>query len=453
MPPTAPSCQSKSPGPGTGQVGVDVVLMQSQQLINDLQRMQDQKRREEERKKLVEQMAEQRRLAEERRKQEVERRKQEEERRRKEAEQTATMWQADFRRLLDTADEKSKAAAAKAPAVLEANGASDDQILGASADFEAALMEFRHAMKACTTFMVGKHRQLQGLTEHSRFSANALLQRMGRADRSVEPLVARVRKRKQEAQDARDKEARRVAAIREAKRQEELFKKFDRDGDGRLRVQDIVDLVKEEHGFELTPERVEGIRKSEAYDSESGVPWSKFAQLKLLIGIAREEFRAKQRKEELERKKALADAQTARVRENTAGVTEALSGIEAEVSKAEELARPLSVMRGGRSHLLPDQVESQATAVETAVSAARDFLAAAREQSQRLGGEENTALEPDPGRLAEAESKKLQLRLDWLEVRLGKAAAASKAVWDRILLQQRKALLLQEVSAAERAGV
>lgn len=436
----------------TGQVGVDAVLMQSQQLINDLQRMQDQKRREEDQKRLEEQMAEQRRLAEERRKQDEERRKQDEERRRKEAEEAAQIWQEDFRQLLDTADEKRKAAEAKVPAVLEVNGASDEQIIGAASDFEAALLDLRHAMKACTTFMVGKHRQLQGITEHSRCSANALLQRMGKADRNVEPLVARVRKRKQEAQDSRDKEARRIAAIKEAKRQEELFKKYDRDGDGRLRAQDIVELVKEEHGFELTPERLEGIRKSEAYDSDSGVPWSKFAQLKLLIGIAREEFRAKQRKEELERKKVLADMQTARVRENTAGVTEALAGIEGEVSKAEELAKPLSIMRGGRSQLPPDQLESRAAAVETAVDAAKDFLAAAREQSQRLGGEENNALEPDPGRLAVAESKKLQLRLDWLEVRLGKAGAASKAVRDRILLQQRKALLLQEVQAAERAA-
>merc|ERR1719472_224569 len=87
--------------------------------------------------------------------------------------------------------------------------------------------------------------------------------------------------------------------------------------------------------------------------------------------------------EEAARRKKLAIEQTAQVLEGIKVVETAMSGIEAEVAKAEQKAKPLGITRG-RAALNADRIHEVADEVDVAVEAGRDFLAAAKDQASSM---------------------------------------------------------------------
>lgn len=382
-----------------------------------------------------------------------EQRKREEDQRNEEMEATAKLLHVELGELVDIAESQGNKAMEIAERIYdESNRKSmiDSDIIAVADEFENLRVSTLAALKSCSTFMGGKHRLLVGITETTKRAASEFIARIGKTERGLTVANSKVKAARAAAQQRRDQEARRQAAIKEAQRQEELFKQYDSDGDGKLSADDIIALCAEEYSFELSEERLQGIKRSEAYKNTDGVPFPKFSQLRTLIGIARGEVLAKERKAEAERRKQLAAEQCIVVKKNAATVNECMAGIEAEVSKAEQKAGPLALVRTRTS--FPATLDSAIHDVDVAIEAARDFLAAAQEQLQCLGGDKDIALEAEAVKKAALYTQQINVRLRAFEARLARAAALAKTARERIELHQRKEALLREANAALVAG-
>lgn len=156
---------------------------------------------------------------------------------------------------------------------------------------------------------------------------------------------------------------------------------------------------------------------------------------------------SKQRKEEAERKRVIAAGQIEVVKKKAAAVNECMAGIEAEVSKAEQKAVPLGAIRGRAP--IPANIEVTISDVDTAIDAARDFLAAAQEQVDKIGGETGASLESEAQKVLVQTSQQINLKLKHFENRVTRAASVAKAAREKVELQQRKEALLREATAMQ----
>merc|ERR1712032_423779 len=120
-----------------------------------------------------------------------------------------------------------------------------------------------------------------------------------------------------------------------------------------------------------------------------------------------------------------------------------MSGIEAEVTKAEHKALPLVALQRTRA-AVPPNIEATLDIVETAIDAARDFLAVAQEQLDKL---KDTGLETEAQRMMQQQTQSITLRMKHFESRLTRTAQVTKATRDKVLLQQKKEALLREAAA------
>lgn len=447
------------------------------QLQNETDRLRDERLRMEEERQQLEAVMEQRRLQEEERKQheeqmellrieaeeqrkiEAERRKQEEEKRKEEAEATAKSLQAELEELVSSAEFLTKGVSERS-ATLDAN-TDDDDVIRTCEELESEMIDARAALKMCQEFMGLKHLGLIGASEETRKNAQKFRMRVQDMNRLVERETTKVGARKKKAIQSKEAEARRIAAVKAEEKQQHLFKHYDVDSDEKLNALEMMEFVKGEYDFEFPLEKAESILKQDAFAGLGGVPYSKFPHLKMLIGIARNEALAKKRKiekeekdkaeaEEKERRQKLAIEQTAQVLAGVKIVETAMSGIEGEVARAEEKGRPLAFSRG-RQQLPLGMIEERADEVDVAVDAARDFLAAAKEQASSMAGVPNDKLEPSviPGC---APARQLFFRLDYMEKRLQAVTKTAQAARDRVILAQKKADLMRQASEAAAAA-
>lgn len=441
------------------------------QLQNETERLrQERLKMEEERKQLEEMMAQREREEEERkrleelrieqeaaRKLEEERRKEEAERKKVLAEELAATLQAELETLVSAAETLTNSVTEKV-AIVEAE-TDDDEIIRSCEELEAELKDSKGSLKMCSDFIGLKHLGLIGAVEETRQKAIKFRVRTQELSRNAERDAQKVGARKKKAIASKEAEARRVAAVKAAEKQENMFKQYDVDGDGKLNAVEMMEFVKGEYDFEFPLDKAEAILKQDAFTGQAGVPYAKFPHLKMLIGIARNEAMARKRKIEkdekekadkadAERRRLLAIKQTAQVLEGVKIVETAMSGIEAEVVKAEEKAKPLQGTGGrGRQPFSHDMIQDRADEVEQAVDAARDFLAAAKDQASSMAGVPNDKLEPTviPGC---APARQLFFRLEYMEKRLALASKAACAARDRVILAQKKAQLMREAQEA-----
>jgi len=211
---------------------------------------------------------------------------------------------------------------------------------------------------------------------------------------------------------------------------------------------DIILLCREEYDFELQPARLSAIKKSECYKHKDGVEYEKFAMLRKLIDIAKAEILARQRQEELAKRKKNAVAQMAVIDKNFKTASEFLPGIDGEVVKAERRSLPLNMVLT-RKIFLANDVEAAISEVDTATEAARDFIAAVQEQMQNLGAvvAKKEPLEAEAQALIARHQKLVGFKLTAWHTRLAKAEGVSKALKGKIELQQRKEALMRQANA------
>jgi hypothetical protein len=427
--------------------------LREEQLREEQERQQaEQRRLQEEARKKAEEEAERMRIEQE---EAAEKKRQEEERKKAEAEETAKKLHEELAELVSTAEELVKALGEKSKEMeTEKN---DDEVLRNCDELDAEIKDAKNAVKMCSEFISLKHLGLVGASEETRQKTTKVRSSVQEAGRTVEREAGKVNLRRRKAVSNKEAEARRIAAVKAAEKQESMFKQYDVDADGKLDASEIMEFVKGEYDFEFPLEKAEGLLKQDAFAGLGGVTYAKFPHLKMLIGIARNEAMAKKRKlekeakdkadaEEAARRKKLAIAQTAQVLEGIKVVETAMSGIEAEVAKAEQKAKPLGITRG-RAALNADRIHEVADEVEVAVEAGRDFLAAAKDQASSMAGVPNDKLEPSviPGC---APARQLFFRLDYMEKRLAAAAKAAQTARDRVILAQKKAQLMREAQEA-----
>jgi len=342
------------------------------------------------------------------RRKEEEERKAAEEKRKAEANEAASLLQAELSPLVDIAELEQGKASDKAEFADKSKDWADDDVIKAADAFGKAAVAAREAVKACKDFMVGKHGKLMGADQACRDAGNALLKRMSGAERALETSSRRVTTRRGEATASKDRAARKVAAEKAGQKQEGLFQKYDRDGDGLLSPDEVGQFIRGECNFDMEKGVVEKILGSPPFAGTKGVTRDKFSRLRLQVGIA--------------------------------AVEQTLGSIELEVVKAEKKSAALNAHR---ARMPLDKALELTEVVESAVEAARDFLAAAREQVQCLAG-----FEPEVQRQAGVEAARLNSRLTSFDSRLARQAGSTKAIRDKLLFQQKKAELMRQAEAA-----
>jgi len=422
------------------------ILDQQQRSLKEIQEMEQKRKNEEEIRKREEDLRQQ---AEEMRKQQEEIRRLEEENRIEEAETQAKLMHIELERLVEAAERECERAAAIAESIVSEQARKtlrDEDIIRVAAEFDTGRATAQAALKVCSTFTAGRHRQLMGAREETKKAASEFIQRIGKADRGLSMTAGRVNAARNPAKQRIEAEARRKAALEEAKRQEEMFKRFDSNHDGRLSLDDIIALCKGEYHFDLQPERIEAIKKSDAFKPD-GVPFSKFAVLRTMIGIALGEAQAKKRKEEALARKLRSERQCAQVEQDAKMIHECIGGIETEVRKAEMKAGPLMAYTAPKSNIAWAAVEAAAGDVDIAIGAAKDFIAAAKEKLQAMVGDAaQPELEAEAQRLAARHSQLVGVKLQRIEARLARPESLLAAARQKIELQQRKDALLRQAS-------
>jgi len=393
-----------------------------------------------------------RQQAESLRRQQAELRKLEEEAKREAVEAEALQFQADLSDMLVAAERENEAMSKAVEPILDdakRRLLADEALVKAFVeDFEPLRSKLTDTLKDINAFMTGKHKAISGLNEECRKTAASLMQRISRLERGLSNAVGRASAHRLAALGRLEAEAKRQATIAEAKRQEDLFKKYDSDDDGLLLEHDIILLCREEYDFELQPARLSAIKKSECYKHKDGVEYEKFAMLRKLIDIAKAEVLARQRQEEMAKRKKNAVAQMAVIDKNFKTASEFLPGIDGEVVKAERRSLPLNMVLT-RKIFLANDVEAAISEVDTATEAARDFIAAVQEQMQNLGAEvaKKEPLEAEAQALIARHQKLVGFKLTAWHTRLAKAEGVSKALKGKIELQQRKEALMRQANA------
>eukprot|EP00434_Breviolum_minutum_P040504 symbB.v1.2.035994.t2/scaffold4973.1/size32221/1 len=297
-------------------------------------------------------------------------------------EMLARSLQAELESLLAVAEEEVAAvrklqdAMTAAQRRVDVGEAEADQVLiNACSDFDDPGQRALQATLRCTKLLDNNVKQIHGPTEELKQRSAKLASQARQLRSALDQLLDKVRLAKMAAVQRVEKEARRVAAEKEAKRQEAIFEQYDQDHDGVLRAEEITAYVKGEHHFDLAEEKLHQILQI----SPGGVSKQHFSRLRSQIAVVWSEILQKQRKERSEK-------QLSKLRQAVTEIQSALSGVEAEVVKAETQVRTLPPMMK-RAGMMMHQLSERTDAAETAIDAARDFLAAAKEQVLALDKE------------------------------------------------------------------
>jgi len=269
----------------------------------------------------------------------------------------------------------------------------DEEVLILVGKSEALYAETQTAHKACIDFILSRKMNVRNVGQE----VPHILHRVGTSSKDAQTTIQVAKTAGQKAQDNKDAAARKAAAKRSQEKQESLWNKYDKDNDGVWGRDDIICYVKEEYAFDMTDERVTKILQDLAPGS-NGVPKDKFSRLKVLVGIARDEVRSKQRKIEAERRKKLVEEQTEEMKRQVATAAAGLDGVDAELKNSEVAMQPILTAQIPHAEKL--QIADQVDAIHDAV---RDLLLAARERCQSFVS--SLEVEPEVTALATQESQ------------------------------------------------
>lgn len=333
---------------------------------------------------------------------------------------------------------QSKADEALASAKAEASsgsktggGEADRNLVRVLTELEKPGAAALEALKTCITFLDRELLRMRGPTEEIQTACAKLNSRTRKLKSNVDEVLGKAKSAKATASQRIERDDRKQAAKTEADRQDATFKKYDEDGDGLLNKEEIQAYVLGEYCFALTEENLKPMLNS----SSDGVPLSDFGRLRSQVGVAYSEILGKQRKDRNER-------QLAAIRKDVVETTSAIAGVETEIVKAEIQVRNLSPLLPRAAQNL-DILEQKTEEAEAAVSAAEDFLAAAKEQALRLGQAASPdELEREAKAIASQEAKRLSIKIGTLERRLVGAAGVTRGARGKIELAEKKAALL-----------
>lgn len=429
----------------------DYALRENQKQLDEHQRrlmeyQADQDRRQEQDRLRVE--IELKHQAEDLQRQQMELNKLEAERIRQEKEDQAVSLQGRITELLAVAEAEAKTMqdlAAPLMSVASLRILKDETIVKIADRVEVAKKKVAESMKAVSQCMAGKHKEMSGVTEESKREGLFLVQRASAVERGLAVVQGKVVPLRAKAQQRVETEARRANLQAEAKRLEQLFKQFDTDNDGVLKLEDIIPLARQEYDSELEESRIKHILNSECFKPLGRVPFSKFGHLRTLLNIAQNEVYERRKREVNQKRRNIVDKQNTSIEANAKIALECFANIEAEVLKAERRASPLLVLQH-RKLIVPAEVEPVVADVELAVEAAKDFIAMVQEQLATIGGQTLEDLEPEAKLRAEKHTNMIRTRIQLAENRLTRSEGTAKTARLKIELHLKKEELLREAT-------
>mmetsp|Transcript_14254 Transcript_14254/g.44822 ORF Transcript_14254/g.44822 Transcript_14254/m.44822 type:complete len:994 (+) Transcript_14254:82-3063(+) len=407
----------------------------------------------EESKKCLEQAKQRIALIKEQRQKEEERRV-EEERKRKEAQEKADKLLTELEELVGVAEAALTRLREAVDAFKETSPATTADIAAAADSIATLGDEARKAVGACTDFVAsngadirkgappGQERRDRRGAKRSQAGEMApkgeankddkpaegkpglgrLHHRISKCERVVESLL-------KSAKAAREAAERKVAAKVEVSKQEDAFRKYDKDKDGMLSRQEIVQYAEGECKFKMPKEALDFIFKVFVDAEKKGVKAEDFYRLRIAVGLAREkEIDTKRRERRLERERQLAEAK----KELQGRLKEIASAVEATaqaVLKVEEQMKQAP-------NQSPAMLEHAST-MDGLTKEAKDSIVAVRERIHGLSGEE---IDPELASFLREECQKLENQTVSFDNRLTKASA-----WLKRFRGEAKKLASQEL--------
>jgi len=245
---------------------------------------------------------------------------------------------------------------------------------------------------------------------------------------------------------AHEKAIRRSKAARTLEKRSELFAKYDTDRDGHLNAKEITAYAKGQFGFAVPAEslpRILGL-----YGDGSKVPKAKFQELKVAIGICREEEASKERRRKEEERRKMIEQKKAAYTADANKLVESLDEVEAEVMKAEEAAKVFATEEAMASADIDKALKS----TQDQSDGAKGEIDIVRKQ---IKGLEAGEIEPELVGFVRAEVRRLEARADGFEPRLAQGGYLIRRGKDFKAKQEQLALekMRGEVAKALRAHI
>lgn len=194
-----------------------------------------------------------------------------------------------------------------------------------------------------------------------------------------------------QAKTNKEKIIRKSAAGRRLKMNDDLFKKYDKDRDGFLSINEVVAYAKGVYNFELPEENKARIQR-QLIGQDKGVALTGYQQLKTAVGIARDENRAKIRREEKLEKERL---EKVKIEEKKKELEEKrlqactiadglLKQLKEKAEPALKNAEDATAALGGAELLPVDKLKETSEAVETHAREAEEELATVKANVDNL---------------------------------------------------------------------
>jgi len=176
---------------------------------------------------------------------------------------------------------------------------------------------------------------------------------------------------------AKEKAARKAAALQKEKERRDAFAKHDSDSDGKLSRSEVVAFSKAEFDFELGGEALDKIMQS-----LEPIAFEKFRPLFQKVAIVRSEVKARAVRAEREKRRQELEAKRQAVQKIAEEADALLTEADQCLSKAESEARPLAL--SGLGELAAEALKEAADSVETSVKEARALLEKAAEKAKKI---------------------------------------------------------------------
>jgi len=314
------------------------------------------------------------------------------------------------------------------------NNSSPESMLEAIADIEKAADSMKSVLDVVSKSLSEKRTELG----NGQLAVDCLKKEFVGHFRKLAACRRKVATLKDSTKGYKDIANRKTKALKKETDIRNLFNKFDKDKDGKLKRAEVATYSKTNFEFELSGEVLDKILRQLAKD-DVGVPFAKFSRLKAMVAIARSEVRARaKRAEEAEKERIRKEEDAKRLaalEEKKADmqlvfdeVIEKLKSAEASAIAAEKTTDEFDEVIGKGDMSSSELTEAAAKAVASSAES-RASLASAKEKLEEA---ESTECEEDELQHWKGkQAGQLKPRFSQVEHQLDRVSAAVKVAEEK----------------------
>lgn len=334
----------------------------------------------------------------------------EEERRRKEEAEKVEKLMKEATEDVDAAEEKVKEATDMAKPFSDGQDDPPEIIVTKAQAAEKVIESARTSLEEASKNLSDKRKEMgdTSAAQKVRKEMGDLSARLGSGKRTLEKLGGVVT-------SAREKAARKDAALKKQAEEKELFTKYDADGDEKLSRSEVMSFAQAEYKFEVPEQILDGIMKQ-----LDPIDYDKFHRMRTKVGVAMTEAKARiRRAEEEERKKVIAERK-AQVQTVIDEAAEKIGVAEKGISEAEGGAKPLA----NGENMTVDAIKEAVAATEALLKTVEEALADATEKLKKV--EEECAAEEALKGHDKRDCPRLQSRQSRVQSRVDKVTGITR---------------------------